>query len=99
MDYIVIRKGDDTDFNGRNIRIDLSKINFDMTGWTAIFKLGSITQNFSCFQEDKFIDLDGFKVPETFSVGIIHGYLQLKDSDNKLMTILEIPFKVEEKLI
>ncbi len=99
MDYIVIRKGDDTDFSGRTIRIDLSEINLDMTGWTATFKLGSITQAFSEFEEDKFIDLEGFRVPETFSVGIIHGYLQLKDSDNKLMTILEIPFKVEEKLI
>lgn len=99
MDYIVIRKGDDTDFSGRTIRIDLSEINLDMTGWTATFKLGSITQTFSEFEEDKFIDLEGFRVPETFSVGIIHGYLQLKDADNKLMTILEIPFKVEEKLI
>ncbi len=99
MDYIVIRKGDDTDFSGRTIRIDLSEINLDMTGWTATFKLGSITQTFEEFEEDKFIDLEGFRVPETFSVGIMHGYLQLKDADNKLMTVLEIPFKVEEKLI
>lgn len=99
MDYIVIRKGDDTDFSGRTIRIDLSEINLDMTGWTATFKLGSITQTFEEFEEDKFIDLEGFRVPETFSVGIIHGYLQLKDEDDKVATVLEIPFKVEEKLI
>lgn len=99
MDYIVIRKGEDSDFGGRTIRIDLSEINLVMTGWTATFKLGSITQNFAEFEEDKFIDLDGFKVPETFSTGIMHGYLQLKDEDDKVATVLEIPFKVEEKLI
>lgn len=99
MDYIVIRIGEDSDFGGRTIRIDLSEINLDMTDWTATFKLGSITQNFSEFEEDKFIDLEGFKVPETFSPGIMHGYLQLKDEEDKVMTVLEIPFKVEEKLI
>lgn len=99
MDYIVIRKGDDTDFSGRTIRIDLSCIELDMTGWTAKFKLGSVVQNFSEFDEDKFIDLEGFRVPESFPTGMMHGYLQLKDDENKLMTMLEIPFKVEDKIV
>lgn len=98
-DYIVIRKGEDTNFSNRTFRIDLSSIKLDMTGWLATFKLASVIQNFSDFSQTKYIDIEGFRVPETFKVGIIHGYLQLKDENNKLMTILEIPFKVEEKLI
>lgn len=98
LNFIKIRKGEPTNFAGKTIRIDLSDIKLDLTGFTANFKLGSINLSFSNFETTKYLDLN-FVVPESFSVGMMYGYLRFTDPNDKNHTIdCQIPFKVLEKV-
>jgi hypothetical protein len=96
--YIVLRQGDDSEFFGREIIINLES-GQNMTGWTAEFKLGDIVKSFSNFATTKKLDVVLSKT-ETASlpVGKLYGYIKITDENGKVGTLDAIPFNVLAKV-
>lgn len=97
--YIELRQGDDSDFFGREIVINLDT-DKNMTGWTAEFKLGDITKSFANFETTKQIKIVLSKTEtESLPAGKLYGYIQITDENGKLGTLEAIPFIVHPKAI
>lgn len=88
MPYIVLFRGDDTDFTwNKEVKLRLNT-EADMTGFTATFRLLTYVKEFSEIPEDKTLVLN-FSSADTAGLptGLIDASLTLKDTNGKVRTV------------
>ena len=87
INVLELRRGDDSDFLGRTVRIKLNT-DLDLTGWKAILKIQTLTKVFDDISE-KVLTLK-FTHDETCllqSSNCCTGYLKLIESNGRRGTV------------
>ena len=95
-EIIVLRQGDDSDFNGSTILVNINT-DVDLSNWSARFTLQDYVQTFDDLSE-KVIKLV-FPKEETVKMqtGTFNGWLKLIDDESKEATVFTQKFRVLRK--
>ena len=95
-EIIVLRQGDDSDFNGNTILVNINT-DVDLSNWNARFTLQDYVQSFVDLSE-KVIKLI-FPKEETVKMqtGTFNGWLKLIDDESKEATVFTQKFRVLRK--
>lgn len=90
---IILRQGDDTNFNGNTITINMNT-KIDLTGWTAIFQLQDLKINFDDISNKKINLVISQEQTNKLEAGDFNGWIKLQDKEGRQCTVYTHKFRV-----